>query len=283
MAIEENRPRIPLGDIVSLFEKSGIESRKSDAIKAAVLQLAGLLSNRSVALLLRPEGGLWLGSGVCVRIADRYFVATAKHNLRHEDRDLRISDIEVRARGERQGEPLSVTRMGLAPDLDLAWLELDPVASNRPNLAFVRTDEIASLPEGDASEPCCLLGYPAEMAGKPADAQQRPLLESACIMTLSVGPSRRRGSASPGTFAIEWPPHDGSLDDSHPQPHGVSGGGVWLLPRHDDYLVWSPERSRLTGIEAAWRRDFKELVVIRIERWLELIANHRSELRDEVT
>jgi len=282
-ADEEKRPRIPSGDILSLFEKLDIQSGERDPTKAAVAQLASYVSNRSVALLLRPEGGLWVGSGVCIRIGARHFVATAKHNLQHNGQDLQISDIEVRARGEKYGEPLKVTSMGLASDVDLAWLELDSTASKRPPLAFVTTDEIASLPKKVGQEPCFLLGYPAEMADNPSDAQQRPLLESACIGTLSIVSSQRRGRVSPGTFAIEWPPHDGSLDDSFPEPHGVSGGGVWLLPRHDDYLVWSPERSRLIGIEVAWCRDSKELVVIRIEHWLELVANHLPELRDEMT
>jgi hypothetical protein len=281
-ADEEKRPRIPSGDILSLFEKLGIQSGERDATRAAGAQLASYLSNRSVALLLRPEPGLWVGSGVCIRIGARHFVVTAKHNLQHNGQDLQISDIEVRARGEKYGEPLNVTSKSLASDLDLAWLELDPMASKRPHLAFVTIDEIASLPEKGDREPCCLLGYPAEMADKPSDAQQRPLLESAFILTLSIPQSRRQGHATDGTFAIEWPPHDGSLDDSLPQPYGLSGGGVWLLPRHDDYLVWSPERARLVGIEVAWRRDAKELVVIRIERWLELISNDFPEIRASV-
>jgi hypothetical protein len=92
MTIEESRPRIPSGDILSLFEKLGIQSGEPDRTKAAVAQLANYLSDRSVALLLPPEGGLWVGSGVCVQIAGRYFVTTAKHNLQHNGHDLRISE-----------------------------------------------------------------------------------------------------------------------------------------------------------------------------------------------
>jgi pimeloyl-ACP methyl ester carboxylesterase len=82
--------------------------------------------------------------------------------------------------------------MGLASDLDLAWLELPLAASTHLHLAFETVDQTAELPETDGLEPCCLLGYPASLADKPSDAQKRPLLDGACILTLSIESSRRR-------------------------------------------------------------------------------------------
>jgi pimeloyl-ACP methyl ester carboxylesterase len=82
--------------------------------------------------------------------------------------------------------------MGLASDLDLAWLELPLAASTHLHLAFETVDQTAELPETDGLEPCCLLGYPASLADKPSDAQERPLLDGACILTLSIESSRRR-------------------------------------------------------------------------------------------
>ncbi len=234
--------------------------------------------------LQRKGGGLYVGSGLCVRIGDRYLIATAKHNLQDDNcRDLQISDFEVRPRGKKYGEPLEVRSMGLAPNVDLAWLEVNPETSKRPHLAFVTVEEIASLREDKGQQACSLLGYSKEMAEKPSNAQERPLLESACVVTLSILPSGRQAPNDPNTFAIEWPPHDGSLNDSLPEPHGVSGGGVWLLPKHDDYLVWSSERARLVGIARAWWREERE-------RWLcgssvgwNSFADQIPELRDEVT
>jgi hypothetical protein len=113
---DEGPAHIRPGEILSLFDKLGIKSPVSDSTKAAVAQLANYISNRSVALLLRPEGDLWLGSGVCVRLADCYFVATAKHNLQHNGVDLRISELEVRAREEKSmGSPPRVVRPAVRP------------------------------------------------------------------------------------------------------------------------------------------------------------------------
>jgi hypothetical protein len=249
MSSSESAPvRISPGDTLKLFEMFGV----TEFSRGAPMMLSSYLSNRSVALLLRPQGGLYVGSGLCVRIGNRYLVATAKHNLRHEGRELPISDLEVRARGEQYGPPLQVRSVGLASNLDLAWLDLDADVVKHPHLEFVTLGESASIIEDKGQQACALLGYPAETAEKPSHLQQPFLLESACVVTLSIPPPERHSQSEPSSFCIEWPPRDLSLDGILPAPNGVSGGGVWLLPRHDEYLVWSPDRARLVGIETSW-------------------------------
>jgi hypothetical protein len=265
---KDSTARIKPGNTLELFEKLEV----TDFPKAAGIMLSGYLADRSVAILQRPENNLYLGSGLCLRIADRYYAATAKHNLEHEGRDLSLSEIEVKARGEKYGLPLKVRSVGKAPDRDVAWLELDPEAAKHPLLKFVSPDETASFDENKGQQACALLGYPAEIAEKPLNAQQPLLLESACMITLSIAREDRRRVADLDSFCIEWPPRDRSLDEMIPMPQGVSGCGVWLLPRHDDQMIWSPELARLVGLETSWRRADRELVVVRIERWLEAIA-----------
>jgi hypothetical protein len=263
------------GALLKLFDKLGINSFR----ESAMITLSAHVANRSVALLLREGEKLSVGSGVCVRIGDRYLIATAKHNLQDDNgHALQISDIEVRSRGEKFGEPITVCRVGLSPFADLAWLEMNPEASIRPRLAFATLGDLASLRE-DEQRACFLLGYPAAMAEKPDSVQQCPLLESTCMGTVSIVPANR---GEQETFTIEWPPHDGSLGDSLPEPYGISGAGVWSVPRHDEYRVWSAERATLVGIETAWRGNHKELVVMRIERWLELVAGQIPEVSGEI-
>jgi hypothetical protein len=101
-----------------------------------------------VALLIRESADrLEVGSGACVQIGGRYLVATVKHNIQDDDgKDLNLSDVEVRPRG-KNGEGLRVERAGRSPDLDLAWLELDPQSLPLPNLHFATASEI-TLPAG---------------------------------------------------------------------------------------------------------------------------------------
>jgi hypothetical protein len=283
---ERERIAISPGDTLKLFEKLGISGTgKDDAVKAAMVLSGSHVSDRSVALLIRERADqLEVGSGVCVCIAGRYLVATVKHNIQDDDgKDVPLSGVEVRSRGEKWGEALKVRRAGRSPDLDLAWLELNPESLPLPNLHFVAGDDIARLRDEDDLQPCLLQGYPAAIVERPAEAHGRPLLESGPLLTLSIASTRRKGPHDPGTFALEWPPHDGSLDKLLPGPHGVSGGGVWLFSKFQDHEVWSPERARLVGLASSWRQQDREEAIVRIECWLELVANQIPELRDEVT
>ncbi len=281
---DQGRIGIPPGDMLRLFEGLNIGAGKKDATTSFMAPLVNYVSDRSVALLLRsgPER-LELGSGVCVRIADRYLVATVKHNLQDDQgAPLKPSDLEIRAQGEKYGEALKVLHMGLSPNLDLAWLELDPASSKRPWLAFVTGDQIAFLDEDTDRQLCLLVGYPAQLVETSATVQHRPLLESTGLLTLSIAPGRRTGPRDYGTFAIEYPPHDNSLNEVLPIPHGVSGGGIWLLPALDKRPIWSPEVARLVGFARSWRKDCREEVVLRIESWLKLVASQMPELGEEV-
>jgi hypothetical protein len=283
---ERERISIAPGGTLELFEKLGISGTgRDDAIKAAMALSGSHVSDRSVALLIRESADrLDVGSGACVQIDGRYFVATVKHNIQDDDgNDLGLSNIEIRPRGEKWGEGLRVKGAGLSPDLDLAWLELDRQSLPLPNLHFARAKEIACLRDADDLQPCFLQGYPSAVVEGPAEAEGRPLLQSDPLLTLSIAPNRRKGPPEFGTFAVEWPPHDGSLNAILPKPHGVSGGGVWLFSKLQDHDVWSPERSQLVGLACKWREQDKEEVVVRIELWLELVASQIPELRREVT
>jgi hypothetical protein len=283
---EGGRVAIPPGDTLKLFERLGISGvGTNDAMTAAAALSGSYVSDRSVALLIREAPGkLQVGSGVSIRIDNRYLIGTVKHNLQDADgKDLPISNIEVRSRGEKWGRPLKVARAGLSSVDDLAWLEIDPESLPRRHLHFVADDDFGCFGNQDDLQPCFLQGYPAASVDAPAEADGRPLLESDPLLTLSIAPARRKGPAEPGTFAVEWPPHDRSLDDSLPEPYGVSGGGVWLVSKFEDGIVWSPARSKLIGIARSWRKDNKEEVVVGIERWLELIAVQFPELRGAAT
>jgi len=77
-----------------LLEQLGVR----DARQAALVSVHKYVSDRSVALYLRSEPGrLDVGSGVCVLLDGRRFVATASHNIE----DCRLVDVTVIARGER--------------------------------------------------------------------------------------------------------------------------------------------------------------------------------------
>jgi hypothetical protein len=100
-----------------LLEQLGVRN----AGQAALISLHEYVSDRSVALYLRSEPGrLDIGSGVCVLLDGRRFIATASHNIE----DCRLADVTVIARGERFGQALRTLRMGSSGDSirDVGWI-----------------------------------------------------------------------------------------------------------------------------------------------------------------
>jgi hypothetical protein len=65
------------------------------------------------------------------------------------------------------------------------------------------------------------------------------------------------------------------LDDAQEfkQPHGLSGGGVWVpppLPRVDQ--IWSPGSIKLAAIQVSWFKRSGLLKAVRIERVTALLS-----------
>jgi hypothetical protein len=256
-----------------------------DPAAAASLTLHEYVSNRSVALLLRSRPGqLEIASGTSVKIGDHLLVATAAHNVD----GLKPRDLEVIPAGRRTAKDPRVLGIGLhrlwSQDyIDVAWLELES-AGKSSEMWFVRLEEIEPLNPEDEVHPVLLQGYPCASVEVPAQYQDRPVVESVGLMTLSVQPAHRRTVHHAGIdIALEFPPHDGSLNDANlPPPAGISGGGLWLVPRFANHAVWSPELAKLVGIGRAWWREPREFVGTRIEEWLELVAHDFPDIQSEI-
>jgi hypothetical protein len=169
------------------------------------------------------------------------------------------------------------------PIRDVGWLELDPEATLPPRLRFIAPDQIGTQAEEIDRQPCLLQGYPAEQVELPAGADRRPYIESDGLFTLSIAPARRRAPRTAGIdIAVEYPPHDGSLENKGlPAPPGVSGGGIWLVPRFEESPIWTADKAKLVAIARGWWRDDREELATRIECWFSLVRDQIAEVRDE--
>jgi hypothetical protein len=82
---------------------------------------------------------------------------------------------------------------------------------------------------------------------------------------------------------VQWPPPDlGEQEARLPEPAGVSGGGLWLLPLYAENPGWTFSDLRLVATIRAWRREARQLVTTRIEHWLKLLAEDRPYTRKEI-
>jgi hypothetical protein len=253
---------------------------------AAAVTLHNWLSERSVALLLREQPDqLEIGSGVCIQVGERYLVSTVAHNIENLD----TSKIEVVPVGARAATAIAIRRFGSrssvgSSTVDVGWIELEPEDCQRSRAQFISLEHIHPLDHEEGRRACILQGYPAATVDVSAQYSERPLVESDGLLTLSIPPAARRGRHRPGfDIAVEYPPHDKSLDESRlPPPPGLSGGGLWLVPTFEERQVWSPEHSRLIGIQRGWRRAEKEAVCTRVEHWLDLVATDIAETREPI-
>lgn len=250
----------------------------SDPGSAASVALHQYVSDRSTALLLRPrEHQLEIGSGTCVRIGDCYLIATAGHNLE----GLGPRQIEVVPTGAYHEQAIQVIAHGSSSSsVDVGWLELDPVAVERSRLKAVTLDQLASLSdEGPDAVVVLVQGYPANSVEVPESADSRPHVESDGLVTLVIPPRERSSFCAGVDFAVEYPPWDGSLDNSGlPAPPGVSGGGVWQVPIFGEDEIWALERARFIGVARSWLRSERELFAVRVEHWLNLVRKDKTEL-----
>jgi hypothetical protein len=257
---------------MKLFEKLCVK----DAPGAASVTLHEYVSNRSVALLLRSEPSrLEIGSAVAIQIGRTFLLATAAHNLK----GLNVHQIEAVPAGRLNMPLLPLRRMGthqlsMSKNIDVAWIELDVSAHERPGIVFATLDQMGTPTIVHGLKPCFVQGFPSEVVRKVSNPAGMFLAESDGFLTLLIPSHARRTAHEPLVdIAVEYPPHDGSLDDRGvPNPPGVSGGGFWLCPRFDDSLIWTPDAARLLGLARGWWKTEKELVATRIEHWLDLVA-----------
>jgi hypothetical protein len=233
------------------------------------------LSRHSIALVLRdPAGRPGIGSSTCVKIVSHYLLATAAHNIK----DVDDASIDLRAASELSRSRLSFVARScspsrLAPPTDIAWIELDERTALQNRLQFIELRDLQVAPGQTREHPFIIQGYPwASVQGDLEHGSQLDL-ESTMALTMAAQAEQLPRPLKEHEFAVEYPPRDEQDTPMEaPEPHGVSGGGVWRQSRHDEQLVWSPERTWLVGINTGWFRQSRVLYCTRIEAWLELVA-----------
>jgi hypothetical protein len=269
---------------MKLLETLGI---KDPALAAAVLHHE-YISDRSVALLQRETPNtLRIGSGTCFKIGEHYLIATVAHNVSH----LSLAQIEAVPRGAYYSDKLTLKAKNhlqsiAGAEVDLAWIEVEASSfESSPELNAFSLDQIAIGFSEEAVTPCFLQGFPGQnVALVNSNAAARPSVESDGLLTLSIPPSVRSVRHQSGVdLAIEYPPHDGSVDHLPlPEPPGNSGGGIWLIPGFEDGKMWLQSDVKLLAIARRWYKPGREVWGTRIDLWLKLVSKDFEDLREEI-
>ncbi len=153
--------------------------RDKDLLSQHTLAMLEHVGKRVVAIFLHAtnEEPLGIGSGICLEIAGRFFIATAAHNI------LDVAPEQIRVIG-------SATRTDLTPRLlgsglrggrdedpqDIAWLEVPAKAAKPMERTLVKLEQVSLKPIED-STPVFICGFPSECV-KISSQNSKPWLQA---------------------------------------------------------------------------------------------------------
>ena len=236
--------------------------------------------NVSAALVVYDHrGGIWLGSATCIRVGQRFLLATAGHNLRH------LSHLRTIPRGRYQSDPIRSLGLGTgrARD-DVGWVELCPRDVERRGVAFLELEHLdrgisgsvrghkpvrghkrSSEPRPESYPDLLTHGFPASGIDPKCLNSTDFEFHGALISGLASVPGRR-GEIVQAWRHCDLPPQF--------QPTGLSGGGMWRRDGNGDY--------RLAGLAQTWHGASGFLHGTAIDRWLSTVTREFPELRSIV-
>jgi hypothetical protein len=238
-----------------------------------ILRCVGLVSHTPSD---HPVG---IGSGTCVEIGGRHFVATAAHVVKDVKvlTEIGIVSLLLEPNASYQTPRLigSGFRGGTDDDsVDVGWLEVEPKAV--PDLlkiwkrAFVTLDRFSVAP--------VLIPDNAYVLGTPWDMTKRTALNGRPFFVIGAFPYLTRtrvknydGSAAHDLY-LEYVSNENPASGRKlPKAPGMSGCGMWLINSRSDAL-WTPEHARLVAVQRSWREG-EYLRGTLIRHWLEMMRD----------
>jgi hypothetical protein len=229
------------------------------------------------------------GSGTCVTIGGRYFVATAAHViLDYQSKAFAISapamtDFVHRLKGAglRGGGPRD--------DEDIGWLELTASHANTLERAFLPLARVRTHCDGN-NEALAVAGAPIAYQTRDATPNEKPTLTVGAqwfpVAALGRQEDLNETPELSRRLYLHWPrlvdECDGNVVEQ-PDAPGMSGGGVWAL--NIEQPNWSARCAQLVGIEYSWAHrgvPDRFLRAYQIQLWLRMVADDHPELRAEI-
>lgn len=257
-----------------------------EVLKLQVRAIGDFVTRRSIALILKPPRATpGVGSSTCIQVGSHYLLATAGHVIE----DLEDDHIDLRAASELSTRRISFVGRSCYPGrprpaTDVAWIELDAKTAVDHHLQFIQLGDIHFVPGQTREHPFLIQGYPWAAVLGDRDTGKQLDLESTLALTMAADEARLTRPLKNHEFAVEYPPRGAEEKPLEaPEPHGMSGGGTWRQPRHDQTVVWTPDSLWLVGINTLWFSGSKVLYCTKIDSWLELVVNDFADTASVVT
>ncbi|HPH64525.1 MAG TPA: hypothetical protein PLF40_02230 [Kofleriaceae bacterium] len=234
------------------------------------------LQRISVALVGMENGRPHaIGSGTCIEIGGRFFVATAEHVISPYSNE----NLLIVSRLERQDWTPRILGRGEDSTLDVGWLELDADVVGEMDRYFIPISKLRSFCHHVGQDIAVVHGFPRQFVDVD-DAKMLLAVQPLCYGSTTLDTADMPELIVSRDIYLPFPNEDITKSDGSPAPPvaapGMSGGGIWSVNVNADG-VWSTESCRLIGIEHSWLR-FKWVKGTQIQHWLQLLVRDLPEL-----
>lgn len=220
------------------------------------------------------------GSGVCVQVGPRHFIATAAHVITpltneqifvvHADSPTSWTP-EICGRGEA-GDPY-----------DVAWIELAPDCVERFPRRFLPVDRLTN-PSDVRIDELVLYGFPGASLRHDLLSRRTIGAQRLSYLTRPVSPEEPDYDPERDLF-LHYPEQgnftvEGRALERMTDPQGLSGCGAWSVhPKTSP--IWTPEDCKLLAIQYSWQEgEWCRCTLIR--HWIALLVSDLPELEAHV-
>jgi hypothetical protein len=241
-----------------------------------------------------------IGTVIAIRLAQRFFFATARHMIENDH------DIEVLSRARMESAVSHFVARHYSEQLDIGLFELAP--DNADRFEFADTTRLHTETEADKDLPILVVGYPSQFIRSAEiclNSENRlrfcqcdaftyrsvvlpqsewpdngslwePLVPERDLL-VDFEPEPRIRPLPPGVLLPDASP----VDCPEVSPKGLSGGGIWLANVEDRNGLWISD-IRLQGIQTGWYEQKGWLRGVRIEVWLNMVRTKYPDLADSL-
>lgn len=229
------------------------------------------------------------GTAIAIQLAKRFFFATARHVIEQNH------DIEIHPRGNSTTPVATFAARHYDNQLDIALLELTAEGARR--FDFADNSRLLRTIDTNTELPTLVVGYPSQffrsaeirltdecslrLVGCSAftcrsvvlpqsewpdgRSLQEPLVAGRDLL-VDFSPQPQIRVLPPGVLL----PEVSAVDCHKVDPHGLSGGGIWLAHVEDRNGLWISD-VRLIGIQTGWYERNGWLRGVRIDAWLNMV------------
>jgi hypothetical protein len=251
-------------------------------------ECAAEIAKSSVPFYTISQGkGCQERSGVLFRIAERHFILTCAHGIKNIYKKHGFPAY-IGPLVEESGHPIRLVDcpiiLAKKSNLDLAVIELtnDVVERLLPTNRFI---SVAEMDMQAIARPACYLisGFPSEGTTQDDTGHGVKTLGMWYVTLL------HRGELNPDSeydqnihlilhFGRQAIGQDGTPSDV-PQPHGLSGCGIWRLTNEETWENWKPEDAKLVAIQHRWGGRHDYVIGSWVRLAIQMVWHRYEELR----